>query len=68
MPLPLGYLTSRARRLRNLAGKAMALADNSPTDPVSPRLRELAESLVLDAERVEREAEVLLDDQANRAS
>ena len=64
LPLSPAYLSSRARRLRHLAGKAKALADNSPTDPVSPRLMEMAEKLTLDAEQDEREAQALLDDQA----
>jgi hypothetical protein len=64
MPFTASYLATRARRYRHLAVKAKALAEGTPEDPVSPRLRELAERLTLDAERDEREAQALLDDEA----
>jgi hypothetical protein len=40
------------------------MAECTPEDPVSPRLRELAEKFALDAERDEREAQALLRDEA----
>ena len=46
-----------------MAIKARAMAESTPEDPVSPRLRELAEKLTLDAQRDEREAELLLQDE-----
>ena len=67
MPLTPNYLASRARRYRRLAIKAKTLAESTPDDPVSPRLRELAEKLTLDAERDEREARALLGDEGGSA-
>ena len=54
MPLSSDCLVSRARRYRHLAGKAKALAEQMPDDPI-----ELAKMLTLDAERDEREARAL---------
>jgi hypothetical protein len=63
MPLSPNYLATRARRYRHLAIKAQAMAESTPDDPVSPRLRELAEKLTLDAERDEQQAQALLSDE-----
>ena len=62
MPLSPQYLTSRARRYRHLATKMLALAAHAQNDAVAPRLRELAEKLVSDAMRDEREAQALMEE------
>jgi hypothetical protein len=45
----------------------MALAELTPDDPTAPRLRELAEKLLLDAAQDEREARDLRADEGETA-
>jgi len=67
MSLSSDYLACRARRYRHLARKAQALLDLAPDDPTAPRLRELADKLLLDAAQDEREAGELRADEAETA-
>jgi len=64
MSLSSDYLACRARRYRHLARKAKALVELAPDDPTAPRLRELADKLLLDAAQDEREARELRADEA----
>lgn len=68
MALTAQYRHAQAVRCRYLARKAQMLASTLPLgDPIAPRLVEFAETMEGDARRHEKEACVLLAEQAEDA-
>ena len=60
------FLLAQARRYRHLASKSRAMVTRAPDDVAAPRLLELAEQLEADLAGLEREAQILLEEEADQ--